>query len=69
MKKYMPRVIDGVLKNKLEYTGAILIEGCKWCGKSTTAKQFANSYIEFQDPDKKLQYDKINQTKPSMSLT
>lgn len=68
MKKYMPRVIDGVLKNKLEYTGAILIEGCKWCGKSTTAKQFANSYIEFQDPDKKLQYDKINQTKPSLFL-
>lgn len=68
MKKYMPRVIDGVLKNKLEYTGAILIEGCKWCGKSTTAKQFANSYIEFQNPDKKLQYDKINQTKPSLFL-
>ena len=68
MKKYMPRIVDEVLKNKLEYMGAVLIEGCKWCGKSTTARQFAKSSIEFQDPDKKLQYDKINQTKPSLFL-
>ena len=68
MKKYMPRVVDEVLKNKLEYMGAVLIEGCKWCGKSTTAKQFAKSFIEFQNPDKKMQYDKTNQTKPSLFL-
>lgn len=48
--------------------GAVYIEGCKWCGKSTTARQFAKSYIEFQDPDKKTQYDKTNQTKPSLFL-
>lgn len=68
MEKYMPRIVDKVLKNKLEYMGAVLIEGCKWCGKSTTARQFSKSSIEFQDPDKKLQYDKINQTKPSLFL-
>lgn len=68
MQKYMPRIVDNTLKNKLEYMGAVLIEGCKWCGKSTTARQFAKSYIEFQDPDKKIQYDKINQTKPSLFL-
>lgn len=68
MKKYMPRILDQTIKNKLEYMGAILIEGCKWCGKSTTARQFAKSYIEFQDPDRKIQYDKINQTKPSIFL-
>ena len=68
MKKYMPRIVDNTLKNKLEYMGAVLIEGCKWCGKSTTARQFAKSYIEFQDPDKKMQYDKTNQTKPSLFL-
>ena len=68
MKKYIPRIVDKVLQNKLEYMGAVLIEGCKWCGKSTTAKQFAKSYIEFQDPDKKMQYDKTNQTKPSLFL-
>ena len=68
MEKYLPRIVDKVLQNKLEYMGAVLIEGCKWCGKSTTAKQFAKSYIEFQDPDKKMQYDKTNQTKPSLFL-
>ena len=68
MKEYIPRIVDSVLKNKLEYMGAVLIEGCKWCGKSTTARQFAKSYIEFQDPDKKMQYDKTNQTKPSLFL-
>ena len=68
MQKYLPRIVDKVLENKLEYMGAVLIEGCKWCGKSTTARQVAKSYIEFQDPDKKLQYDKTNQTKPSLFL-
>ena len=62
MEKYLPRIVDKVLQNKLEYMGAVLIEGCKWC------KQFAKSYIEFQDPDKKMQYDKTNQTKPSLFL-
>lgn len=68
MKEYMPRIVDNVLKNKLEYMGAVLIEGCKWCGKSTTAKEFAKSFIEFQNPDNKMQYDKTNQTKPSLFL-
>jgi hypothetical protein len=68
MEKYIPRIVDNVLQNKLEYMGAVLIEGCKWCGKSTTARQFAKSYIEFQNPDMKMQYDKTNQTKPSLFL-
>lgn len=68
MNNYIPRIIDDILQNKLEYMAAVYIEGCKWCGKSTTARQFAKSYIEFQDPDKKSQYDKMNQTKPSLFL-
>ncbi len=68
MKEYIPRVIDTVLKNKLEYMGAVLIEGCKWCGKSTTARQFAKSFIEFQDPDRKIQYDNTSKMKPSLFL-
>ena len=59
MEKYIPRIVDDVLKNKLEYMGAVLIEGCKWCGKSTTARQFAKSCIEFQDPDKKCNMIKL----------
>ncbi len=68
MKQYMPRIIDDVLKNKLEYMGAVVIEGAKWCGKSTTAKNIAKSVIELQDPDKKIQYDNIRDTKPSLFL-
>ena len=68
MKKYLPRIVDEILKNKLEYMGAVVIEGPKWCGKSTTAKQFSKSLIELQDPDKKIQYDNISETKPSLFL-
>lgn len=68
MKKYLPRIVDNILKNKLEYMGAVVIEGPKWCGKSTTAKQFSKSVIELQDPDKKIQYDNISETKPSLFL-
>ena len=68
MKKYLPRIVDDILKNKLEYMGAVVIEGLKWCGKSTTAKQFCKSLVELQDPDKKIQYDNISDTKPSLFL-
>lgn len=68
MKKYLPRVVDQLVEDKLTYMGAILIEGCKWCGKSTTASQHSKSKIEFQDPDKKKDYDFINNTKPSLFL-
>lgn len=68
MEKYMPRIVDTILENKLEYMGAVVIEGPKWCGKSTTAKQFSKSTVELQDPDKKIQYDNINNTKPSLFL-
>lgn len=68
MEKYLPRIVDDILKNKLEYMGAVVIEGPKWCGKSTTAKQYCKSLIELQDPDKKIQYDNIGNTKPSLFL-
>ncbi len=68
MEKYIPRIVDTILENKLEYMGAVVIEGPKWCGKSTTARQFCKSLIELQDPDKKIQYDNINDTKPSLFL-
>lgn len=51
MKKYKSRVSDAVLMRKLESVGAVLIEGAKWCGKTTSATQFANSVLYMQDPD------------------
>ena len=68
MDKYLPRIVDKEVENKLSYMGALLIEGCKWCGKSTTAKQNAKSIVEFQNPDKKKEYEFINNTKPSLFL-
>ena len=41
MKKYRKRIADDILKRKLEGKGAVLIEGPKWCGKTTTAEQLA----------------------------
>ena len=51
-KGYMPRLIDKAIEENLEVFGAISIEGPKWCGKTTTAKQFAGSLISLQDTDK-----------------
>lgn len=53
MENYRHRIIDGILKNKLQAKGAILLEGPKWCGKTTTAEQFANSKVMLSRPDVK----------------
>ena len=66
--QYIPRVVDKEINELLEIMGAVLIEGCKWCGKSTTGMHHAKSFIEFQNPDKKQVYDKIRNTKPSLFL-
>lgn len=68
MNKYLPRIVDKELKETLEIMGAVLIEGCKWCGKSTTGRQHAKSMVEFQNPDKKGEFDIIKNTKPSLFL-
>ncbi len=49
MKKYSQRIADNILKRKLEGMGAILIEGPKWCGKTTTAEQQAKSVVYMND--------------------
>ena len=51
MEKYRQRVADAVLSKKLESMGAVLVEGPKWCGKTTTCKQFAKSILDLSDPD------------------
>ena len=56
MKEYNPRIADILLKQRLEETGAVLIEGPKWCGKTTTAEQQAKSVIYLADPDNQKRY-------------
>lgn len=66
--KYLERVVDSEIDELMQIMGAVLIEGCKWCGKSTTGSYHAKSIIEFQNPDKKQEYDEIKNTKPSLFL-
>lgn len=65
---YLKRICDGELGLKLEAFGAVHVVGPKWCGKTTTAKQFAKSYIEMQDPDKRDMYLETAKIKPSNLL-
>lgn len=67
-REYIKRVCDRELELKLETFGAVHIVGPKWCGKTTTAMQFAKSYIEMQDPDKREMYIETAKIKPSNLL-
>ena len=51
MSDYKPRIADALLKRKLAGKGAVLIQGPKWCGKTTTAEQIAGSVIYLDAPD------------------
>lgn len=51
MKQYRPRIADGLLSEFLEAHGAVLVEGPKWCGKTTTAARQAGSVLYMQDPE------------------
>lgn len=53
MRKYKARIVDDILKDKLEAKGAVVIEGPKWCGKTTTALQVAGSVIRMDEPSKR----------------
>lgn len=55
MKEYRSRIADAILADKLEAMGAVLIEGAKYCGKTTMASQQANSILYMADPDTKEQ--------------
>lgn len=48
---YKPRIADKILKRRLGGKGAILIEGPKWCGKTTTAEQYAKSILYMDSPE------------------
>lgn len=56
MKEYKRRIADKLLEYRLEEVGAVLIEGPKWCGKTTTAEQKAKSILYMADPDNQCAY-------------
>ena len=62
MKEYKKRIADQILADKLEAMGAVLIEGPKYCGKTTLASQQAKSILYMADPDTKNQNLAVAQT-------
>ncbi|MGI6354468.1 MAG: ATP-binding protein [Lentisphaerae bacterium] len=66
---YLPRTIDHVLQEHLAAFGAVLLEGPKWCGKTTSAEQIAKSVIKLQDPDMREEYLTTAAIKPSLLLS
>ena len=68
MKEYYQRVSDKVLLEHLESKGAVLIEGAKWCRKTTSAKHIAKSVIEMDRPDMTEQYQQMARINPSNLL-
>lgn len=67
-KRYRKRIADEILKRKLEGKGAVLIEGPKWCGKTTTAEQLAASILYMDDPEKKEQNIAMSELNPKRLL-
>lgn len=67
-KKYIKRIADEILDERLCSSGAVLIEGPKWCGKTRTALEKSKSHLFMQDPDKAQSYLLAADTKPSILL-
>lgn len=67
-KIYRPRIADDILRGKLEAMGAVLIEGAKACGKTTTAAQQAISVLNMDDPRHAAQYLQMADTDPALLL-
>lgn len=59
MENYRHRIMDGLLAKKLQSKGAVLIEGPKWCGKTTTAEVIAASKVLLARTDTKQQFKNL----------
>jgi len=66
--RYLPRIADAKLALALDAMGAVLIEGPKWCGKTSTAEHIAKSVLYLQDPDMFEENMLKAKTKPSLLL-
>ena len=58
--KYLPRIADKALELALKTSGAVLIAGPKWCGKTRTAEEMSKSVLYMQDPDHSAEYKLMN---------
>ena len=67
-KEYLKRIVDKKLDVLLASTGAVLIKGPKWCGKTRTAEERAAGAVYMQDPKEQSNYSEILRTDPSILL-
>lgn len=68
MSEYRNRIADKILQDNLEAAGLVLIEGTKWCGKTTTAEQHAGSIVYMNDPEHAEAYLALTQNAPRLLL-
>lgn len=63
---YKKRIADKLLQEQLETAGVVLIEGSKWCGKTTTAEHLAQSVLYMDHPKKKQEYLVLAENNPEL---
>lgn len=68
MSEYKKRIADKILEKKLKGKGAVLIQGPKWCGKTTTAERISNSILYMAKPEDKSQNLILADINPSLLL-
>lgn len=68
MSKYIERIVDSELAQLLETFGAVLIEGPKWCGKTTTAKKHARSSLMLANPENDFAARTLAELDPSLAI-
>lgn len=65
---YIPRIADKTIAENMEAFGAVVIEGPKWCGKTSTAKNHAVSEISMADPLGDFQNRRLAELEPAIAL-
>ncbi len=68
MKEYKQRIADELIRKKLKGKGAVLVEGPKWCGKTTTSEEVSQSVLYMSKPDNLKQNMMLADINPSLLL-
>lgn len=68
MANYKKRILDDYIARRLKSKGAVLIEGPKWCGKTTSCEQHANSTLYLSQPDQLSHNLQLAELNPSLLL-
>lgn len=68
MRLYKERISDRIIEKKLKGKGAVLVEGPKWCGKTTTSEQISKSVLYMAEPDSLKQNMELVELSPSLLL-